>query len=58
MVGGLQADGIGDVAATIAEDAGCGAGCAGGTIASVSVVPAGIVAGPVGTSRGAVPATA
>ena len=30
--------------ATMAEDTGCGAPCPGGTIASVSVAPAGIVA--------------
>ena len=58
VVGGLQPDGIGDVAATMVEDAGFGATCAGGTIASVSVAHAGIVAGPVGASGGAVLATA
>ena len=58
VVGGLQLDGIGDAAATMAEDAGCGAACAGGTIASVSVALAGIVAGPVGASGGALPASA
>ena len=58
MVEGLQVDGIGDAAATMAEDAGCGADCAGGTIASVNVAPAGIVAGPVGASGGAAAATA
>lgn len=58
VVGGLQVDGIGDAAATITEDAGCGAACAGGTIASVSVAPAGFVAGPVGASGGALPASA
>ena len=31
--------------ATMAEDTGCGAPCPGGTIASVSVAPADIVAG-------------
>lgn len=58
VVRGLRVDGIGGAAATMAGGAGCGLTGAGCTIASVSVVDAGIVAGPVEVSGGVVAATA
>ena len=51
-------DRTGGAAATIPGGAGGGLTCAGCTIASVSVVNAGIVAGPVVASGGVVVATA
>ena len=58
MVEDLRVDGTGGAAATMPGGVGCGLTGAGCTIVSVSVVNAGIVAGPVGTSGGAVAASA
>ena len=58
MVEDPRVDGTGAAVATMAGGAGCGLTGAGCTIAYVSVVDAGIVAGPVEVSGGVVAATA